>query len=212
MQLAIRLIWIALTAFNTFAIVYFVIGVTAGFHRSIFTQGPSGVLTAFIILPLVVLLTTFSIVKQVQCWHTGQFISWEAIICILIAVLLASMMPGAVNPRGWLYDFVSSSKLETSQDRRYEFQFEIVNGNQRNSSDRIFLRDISTGEEIYIALDVERDYFDGDLLFNGSTMMESSNDSGKYIARVIPSKHATWEQEVAFEIDISNRTSRRLTP
>ena len=75
--------------------------------------------------------------------------------CILLFSSVQLLQSQTIITRGWGTERVISSQLQTTSDMRFEYRLDLINVFQRNSSARLFLRDIETGEVKNIALPMD---------------------------------------------------------
>ena len=67
-------------------------------------------------------------------------------------MLFTTLLFRSVNTSGWLYDRITSDPLRLTSDGKYEYRIDLINLFQKNSKERLYLRQVSTGEERFIPL------------------------------------------------------------
>ena len=74
--------------------------------------------------------------------------------CVIILLILLSVpLYKNVNISGWLIEDVDTDSKQITTDNQYEYCIELVNTFQRNSSVRLYLKNMQNNEEIRIKLD-----------------------------------------------------------
>ena len=149
-------IWIIAVALNAIALLYFLIGTTAFFNRAVGTSW--GFYFMIIGFPVAIL-----IVISILCLIFKRTPNIVAIVVISAFVTFLTLFtaPLPIETEGWLTERVwtlrhspsSDILVQTTEDGKYEYFLEVINSGQRNSSARLFVRCIDTGEETRITLD-----------------------------------------------------------
>ncbi|CAM4211540.1 hypothetical protein L1N85_14045 [Paenibacillus alkaliterrae] len=152
-MLILRVVWAIAAFINLCAVMWFIIGTTANFQRGI--DLVSTVILVYFGIPSL-LLIILSIVLIIKAWQPSSI--WGVIgVSILILSMLTLSPPlfKNVNTSGWLTEKVTTDTLQVTADGKYEYHLELVNLFQKNSYARLYLRSISTGEELRIPLEME---------------------------------------------------------
>lgn len=66
-----------------------------------------------------------------------------------------------VETRGWLYDDISSDPIHTTLDGKYEYRLDLINMYQKNSREQLMVRDVITGAERFIPVELNTNDLDG---------------------------------------------------
>jgi hypothetical protein len=144
----IKIPWILAIILNLVSMIWFLLGTTANFQRSLDLVGTVTLFFFWIPSFLIIYLSINALVK-------GSLpTNLRALILIIVLLILAINLFKAVNTVGWLYDDITSDPIKTTTDGKYEYRTELVNLFQKNSRAQLFLRNVSNGQEIYIPLDV----------------------------------------------------------
>lgn len=155
----LRSVWIFATVVNAVSIIWFLLGSTANFQRHLDWVGFLTLLLIWIpSLALVMISSNFLLKKWVpldNLTYVGVFV-----VIFLLLSLSAPLFEG-VTLRGWLYDNVYSDPIKLTSDGRYEYQTQLLNTNQKNRHERLYVRNVSTGEQLYITIDINTDELEG---------------------------------------------------
>lgn len=202
-----KVIWYLAIIANVATFVWFIIGNTANFQRGLDLVGVP-TLVVFGIPSIILVVSSILIMKK--CVKPKLWI--YAIACIIIYLLIFSVKPMAiaVDKEGWLYDSIMSDPIKITCDGNYSYRLELINTYQRNSKERLYIKDNSTGEEFYILVKIyaSRRELNGYSLGIGDwawALMEPTDVAEHYLLMTtenleIPTK--------TFLIDIKARTSK----
>ena len=213
MQINVKLVWMIATALNAIALLYFWIGSTAFFNRAPGTSW--GFYFMFIGLPVAVLIV-ISIICFIVGWmpRSDSSLSLMILVILFISFMVIFMAPLPIEQEGWVTEQVDTiGFMQTTDDGKYEYTLEIVNSFQNNSQARLFVKDISTGEETRIPLDMANERI--------TINLSRSINEDRAWAHLVPSEVSpsiylltTTEylnnQIEVFEICMETRTSRRI--
>ncbi|NEN87132.1 hypothetical protein [Paenibacillus elgii] len=148
----IRVIWALVILVNLSAVMWFILGTTANFQRGI--DLVSTVVLVYFGIPSI-LLIILSIILLFKRWPSSSSWSIIGVFIIIICMLsLSSILFKNVNTSGWLTENITTDTLQTTADGQYEYQLELINLFQKNSYARLYLKNVSTGEEIRIPLEI----------------------------------------------------------
>lgn len=137
---------------NFAAFVYFMFGSTANFQRGydlvntvmlVFFGGPSLILN---VLAMVVIFKGWTPLAESR--YVLSFLMAGALL------FLAYQLVNAVSPIGWLEDNIVSDPPRMTSDQQYEYRIDIINPFQKNSREQLHIRQISTGKESNIPIDL----------------------------------------------------------
>ena len=153
MQIALKSIWITAIVVISLSLMWFLLGSTAFFQRNI------DIVTTFIFTYVWVpalLLIGVSILCLKKGWVPSNiFIQIGlAIGIITLSVIFSSTLFRYVNTSGWLKESVTADYTQTTPDGKYEYKLELINLFQKNSCSRLSVKDISTGNEMTIPVDI----------------------------------------------------------
>jgi hypothetical protein len=204
----IKGIWIFATIVNAVSIIWFLLGSTANFQRSLDWVGFLTLLFIWIPSLLLVLFSSMILLKKWVPASNNKYSGLSLLIFLLLS-LSAPLFEG-VTIRGWLYDNVHSDPMKLTSDGKYEYQTQLINTNQKNRSERLYVRNVSTGEEMYITVDINTDELVG-LSFGGKNwawaILEPTGVPNQY---VLSTTEMLDMPKKKFLIDISAGVSRRL--
>jgi len=134
---------------------WMLLGFTANFQRTIDLVGT--VMLFLIGIPLTVLSSVslyFCLSKKASPGSVMQ------IVIIVLSIVMISMAWHTVNrisAEGWLEEAVAADTIKTTSDDKYQYCIEIINIFQRNSYSRLFIKNIESGDEKRIEIDLPVD-------------------------------------------------------
>jgi len=102
-----------------------------------------------------IILIVVSLFLLRKKWWPYQW--WEIIAVIIIIGIMLMLIPqlfNSVNTSGWITESVRTDELQVTTDQKYEYNIELVNIFQKNSSTRLYLKELNTSEEIRIPLNL----------------------------------------------------------
>jgi hypothetical protein len=144
----IKIPWILAIIFNLVSMIWFLLGTTAKFQRSLDLVGTVTLIFCWIPSLLIVYLSINALIKE------SPPTNFRVLILVIVLLFLAVNLFKAVNTAGWLYDDITSDPIKTTTDGNFEYRTELVNLFQKNSRAQLFLRNVSNGQEVYIPLEV----------------------------------------------------------
>ena len=208
-----KLIWILALSVSVITLLWFLLGITGNFQRM------SGGLGMIVILPAIwapaVIFTIISTILLKKHWYCVENKGSVGLILAIVAVSVGILLAPMVDIRGWLVPKIDIEKLKTTSDSQYEYQVELINKFQKNSSMRLYVKNASTLKEVRIPLDYNtRDIsgFSGDgwgesgKTYPNWSTMEETDDPVKYILIV----YGFHELSTKFEIDVEVGTSKKM--
>lgn len=65
------------------------------------------------------------------------------------------MNQDGVDERGWLYDSVNKDPIKSTADGKYNYSLEIINRGQKNVSQKLYIKELSTEKEKYIDVQIK---------------------------------------------------------
>ncbi|MDR2572099.1 MAG: RHS repeat-associated core domain-containing protein [Oscillospiraceae bacterium] len=135
---------------------------------------------------------------------TGLFV--QAALSIFLSINLFRY----ANPISALSENITRDWIQITDDEKYEYRIELINRFQNNSHTRLYIRNVSTGDEFIIPLDVPTSVFGslgGDS--GGSSMMSILTITNKENIYILTTTKI-FEEAKEFEIDMKTQTSRRI--
>jgi len=198
---AIKIIMYISIAVSIPALIFWILGTTAGFQRT----GLDLLSTVVLVIHWIpTLVLTIYVVLSLKNGISDK-VKWNIGVVIVLAFLSIQLFSSpTINIYGWLEERVTSGNIHTTQDDRFEYRLDLINVFQRNSSARLFLRDLETGEEQSIALPMNTRRVTG--FFQGPQItwitMESTELPYLYVVRVVDGLgHLVLDNE-AYKVDI----------
>jgi hypothetical protein len=153
MPLWLKILVVIIIVFSASSFVWFLLGSTAYFQRGMDIIGTTYLVGVAVPVFIFVVLFTTLLIKG---WNPTSGEQYTLItFALIISVLLSAALIQSVNTQGWAKEKIISGTLKTSADEKYEYRIDLINLFQRNSHARLYLRDVSTGQETYIPTDIQ---------------------------------------------------------
>lgn len=209
MQIAIKVIWITAIVAVFLSMTWFLLGSTAFFQRGI--DLVTTCVFVWVWTPALICIAV-SIKLLKKGWMPSSIL---AQICLLLVIIILSIIFSYtlltnVNTKGFLTEDITKNEIvQVTADGKYEYQIELINLFQKNSSARLCVKDVSTGEETAIAVDINTRKVGAVVpgLFAWGEM--TPTDKGNlYILTTTEYLNETDIQ--VFEIDMEAKISRRI--
>lgn len=207
MQLWIRVLIILIIVFSAASFVWFLLGSTAYFQRGMDILGTTIFWGAGIPVLLLAILLTILLTKR---WIPTSGFDYVGLSLVLVlSILLSTALIQSVSTHGWANEKIRSDSLKIMADEKYEYRVDLINLFQRNSRARLYLKDVGSGEETYIPIDIQTRKIVGLRVskVNHWVKLEPTDNPSEYIL------YTTRElgiPEEKFKIDIIAGTSSRL--
>jgi len=190
--------------------VYFLLGRTAFFQAR--TDLITDLQIKFVLIPTLLatggLLALLITGLKSSVWANLGYLALVSFVVLTSILLISWVHPDSLTVRERV---VADVLLQTTEDGRYEYQMELVNIYQRNAQIRIFIRDLETGEEMRIPLDMDARQIRG---FSGPSsreswiVMEETEISGRY--RVSTTRAFQSVELWVFELDMDARETELI--
>ncbi|WP_199616628.1 hypothetical protein [Paenibacillus alkalitolerans] len=207
MHLWLRLLTVVLILFSISSLIWFFVGSTAYFQRMMDIIGTTILIGAGV--PVLVLAILYTILSVKGWTPTSSAVYVGFFSGLLLLTLLSASLIHSVNSHGWMKEKIASDTLKITEDGKYEYRIELINLFQRNSRAQLYLKDVGSGEEKYIPVDIQTRKIAGLGVkkVNNWVVLEPAGTSSRYIL------YTTRElgiPEEKFEIDIMAGISSRL--
>lgn len=220
MATIIKIIWILAIVFNFALQTYFLIGATAFFNRATGLEWGIYLRTIWIVMMILIIVSIICLILGRIPLDISSQVKLIVLI-VIITILSIIIAPTPIQKEGWLDDRVSvlhytpSSEIlvQTTEDGKYEYFLEVINSFQRNSRAQLFVRNVATGEETRIHLDMKNPRISTRL---GGTPNRERAWSHLVISDTFPLIYiltTTWylnDMIESFEICMETKTSRRI--
>lgn len=209
MQIAIKVIWITAIVAVFLSMTWFLLGSTAFFQRGI-----DLVTTCVFVLvwtpALICIAVSIKLLKKGWMPSSNFAQIGLSLVIIILSIIFSSSLLTNVNTEGFLTERVTKNGiLQVTADGKYEYQIELINLFQKNSSARLSVKDILTGEEATIPVDINTRKIKGVVAdFLAWTEMTPTNKGNIYILTTTEDLNETDIQ--VFEIDMETKKSRRI--
>jgi len=202
-----KVIWIATVLVSLFALIWFVLGSTAGFQRGV--DLITTVVFVYLGIPLVlfVALSGYHLYRKWSPKRTGDSI---VLVVLMLPVLFMSYhLYQNTYTSGWLTERVTADTMQLTADGKYEYNIELINVFQKNSYARVYLKNTTTAEEqrIRLASPVKniRTYSTGREFY--WITLESGSQTDKYILKT--NKEYPLPEEI-YEVDVNRGEAKKL--
>ncbi|MFC5405721.1 hypothetical protein [Cohnella soli] len=206
-QIWLKVIWSFASLFSLFSLLWFILGATANFQRSL--DLVSSVTLVFVGIPTFV-ITVLSIRLLFKGWiPTGGGMNVGLYSGILILFALSAVLIKSVHTEGWLSEKVTSDSIKYTLDNKYEYRIELINLFQKNSWARLLVKSVTTKEVKTIPVDIPTDRIAGigTKKVNNWVWLEASEVLNHY---TLFTTKELGIPEMKFDIDIASGTSQRL--
>jgi hypothetical protein len=207
MQVWLRLLLIAVIVLSATSFVWYLLGSTAYFQRGMDIIGTAIFFGVGIPVLLLAILFTTLIIKG---WNPTSGVAYAGYFSgLALLTLLSISLIQSVSTHGWANEKIESDSLKITADEKYEYRIELVNLFQRNSHAQLYLKDVDSGEEMYIPIDIQTRKIVGLGVkkVNHWVMLEPTDNLSRY---TLFTTRELGTPEEKFEIDIMARTSSRL--
>lgn len=150
MSIFTRAVWIFSTLIGAISIVWYLLGSTASFQRGLDLISSTIFIVLWVPALILIIFSTFLIIKGWKPKNKESYISFWILISFIL-ILTISLFRG-VNTSGWLHDRITSDPIRLTSDGKYEYRIDLINLFQKNSKERLYVRQVATGEESFIPL------------------------------------------------------------
>lgn len=153
MHILFRVLLVVVILLSALSFFWFILGSTAYFQRGMDILGTTYFVGAGIPVLVCAILLTVLLFKGWTPTGGGQYTA--VFIGVLGSLLLSAVLIQSVNTHGWAKEKIQSDTLKITTDNRYEYRIDFINLFQRNSNARLYLKDLDSGKEIYIPVDIQ---------------------------------------------------------
>jgi len=222
MHISIKMIWIISIIAVALSMIWFVIGSTAFFNRNINTF-----ILTFVWIPALIFVSFSIFILKKNPFPENMKISVQIIIISLIVIFSIGFTMthiAAGNARGGIRTQIARDWIQVTTDGKYEYRIEVVNQFQRNNRVRLYVKSISTDEEMLIPIYIQKN--EQPWMSGGegsihpppetlpswalSSTMISSESENIYILTTNIFKILGETYDRIIEIDIEARAARRI--
>lgn len=205
MNIWIRITFIAVILFSLFLFTMFLLSSTAIFQRQMDIVGTTTL--TMIGIPVVILVGIF-VTILIRGWKPVVWIDYVGIcIGILVVITLSFVLLQSVNMKSWEKERVNVDTLKITDDGRYEYQLIIKNLFQKNVYTQLYLKDISSNEEMYIPINLKLQKLAAIRIENNHWVnLESRDNVSHYIFQTTKELGIPEEE---FEVNIETKTARK---
>ncbi|WP_438448067.1 hypothetical protein [Gorillibacterium sp. sgz5001074] len=207
MPLWLRILLIIVIVFSVTSFVWFLLGSTSYFQRGMDIIGTTLFWGGGIPVLLIGLIFTILLIKGWTPTTGGQYV--PVIIGILLSVLLSSALIQSVSTHGWAHEKVESDSIKITIDNMFEYRIDLINLFQKNSRARLYLKEISSGEEKLIPVGIQTSKIAvlGVNKINHWVKLEPTDEPYRYVLSTTDELRIPEEK---FEIDFRLGTSSRM--
>lgn len=203
-----KITWIIAIIVNGLSIIWFLLGVTANFQRSLDLVSRLTFIIYWIPSLILVVLSIWMLFKK---WVPSGGVGYGIVgFVIFLLILLSYPLFEGVRTSEWLHENVQGDPNKLTRDGKLEYRLEIVDFRQKNSYERLYVKFILTGEEKIIPLEIGTVESDG--------LSRGRNDWGWAIMKPteVPSQYVLNTtkylnmSEKKFIINVETGTSERI--
>lgn len=159
----------------------------------------------------VVLLSALLIIFLVKRWKPTSGADYVGLSATLVMlVLLSGSLIYNVHVHGWARETVRSDSLQITADAKYEYHIDLINVFKRNSHARLYLKDLGSGEEKHIPVDIQTRnivVLGGKTINHWILLEPTDNETSLY---TLYTTEELGIPEEKFDIDVAAGTSKRL--
>jgi len=144
--------WILVVLFNLSGVLWFIFGATANFQRGIDLISTAILLTHVIPSILLIIVSIYWLAKRYAAIN-----EIKVSIIVILSLFMIALTPNMfkyVNTSGWLTENITADTIQMTADGKYEYQIEIVNLFQRNSTARLYVKNVESSEMKRIPLEI----------------------------------------------------------
>lgn len=202
---AYNIIWWIIVLIHLCSIIWFVLGNTANFQRGIDLE-TTVILMVFGIPSLILITWSLFMLKNGGVKSPYSILG---VTCLLVIMIFLSVpLYKNVNTSGWLTENIKVDTVQVTADNKYEYHTELVNTFQRNSLTRLYLKSLTSNEEVRIKLDLPRvSGISWSSKENYFIKLQPTEHENKYILKT--QKFSPFP-EATFEIDAKEGKAIRL--
>lgn len=207
MPIWLRLSVIAIIILSASSFLWFILGATANLQREMDIIGTTYLLMVGIPVLLFAIFFTRLLIKR---WTPTSGVHYIGVyIGLVILALLSVVLIQSVSSHDWTKVKIKSDSLKITDDGNYEYRIDFINLFQRNSNARLYLREVGTGEEKYIPINIQTRKIEALRVskVNHWIILEPTNEPSRYFLSTTKELRIPEEK---FEIDIRAGTSSRL--
>lgn len=207
MKVLLRFLIVLVILFSVSSFVWFLLGATAYFQRGMDIIGTTYLWGAGIPVLLVVIVFT---VLLINGWTPTSRLGYVGLCVGLgLTILASAALIQSVDTQGWANEKIESDSLKTTTDGKYEYRIDLINLFQRNSNAQLYLRDVDSGKEKYVPVNIMTSKIVGLSVgkVNHWVFLEPTDEPSRYI---LSTTKELGIPEEKFEIDISFGTASRL--
>ncbi|MEC0202763.1 hypothetical protein P4H39_09000 [Paenibacillus lautus] len=207
MQIWLRLLLIVVIIFSVSSFIWFLLGSTAYFQRGMDIIGTTVFWGAAI---PVLLFVGFFTIMLIKGWNPTSRLEYVGIsVALLFSILLSIALIQSVSDHGWADEKIESDLIKITEDKKYEYRIDLINLFQKNSRARLYLKDVGSGEVLYIPIDIQTHKIVGLGVkkINHWVILEPTNNDFQYI---LGTTQELGIPEERFKIDIIAGTSSRV--
>lgn len=203
----LKILVVLIIVFSTSSLLWFLFGSTAYFQRGMDIVGTTYLLLVGIPIILLILLFTILLIKGAVPSSGIHYIG--LCVVLVVSIILSVVLIYGVNSSGWAKEKIESDSLKITADGKYQYHIDFINLFQRNSYARLYLKDISTGEEKFIPVNIQTRQIKTLVVgkVNHWIILESTDVPSLYILSTTDKLRISAEK---FQINISEGASSRL--
>jgi hypothetical protein len=207
MKVWLRILLILSIIFSATSVVWFLLGSTAYFQRGMDIIGTTYLWGGGI---PVLLFAALFIVLLIKGWAPTSGVDYVVIcLVVVLSTILSVALFQSVSTHGWANEKIKSDSIKITADEKYEYRIDLINLFQRNSHARLYLKDLDSGVETYIPIEIQTRKIVGLRVskVNHWVKLEAMDNASQYILYTTKDLGIPEEE---FKIDIIAGTSSRV--
>ena len=216
MKKTIKCIWLISSIAVLLSLVWYLLCATACFQRRI--DLITTVILMMVWMPaLGFVIASFLGVKRGWIPRSAFLKVLLLVAVVALSVFFTSFFIRNSNVNGWLIEYVEEDYSQTTSDGKYEYRLELVNLFQRNSYARLYAKNLATGEEITIPLNIKTPNIIVIMKGKGSVYPEPETPSvwsvltptdTEFVYVLTTTEMLDRDEIFVFEIDFKSKTAK----
>ena len=225
MLIPMKTIWIVAVIAVVVSMLWFLFGSTTFFNRTPLESGPVTMLVYLFVWTPALAFVVVSI-RLLKKDSIPSEISLQIIfstLIVIVAVFFVIFFLRITPTDGWLTEKVEKNNvLQTTEDDRYEYELAMINPWLRSSSERLYVKDLSTGEEMMISVDIgyrgipsrpakgQSKYVSADKILWDAWVTLAPSETSDTIYILTTTERMKVPEIMVFEVNMETRTSKRI--
>jgi len=207
-------LWLVAIGWLAFSLLWFLFGTTAFFQRGIDLVETILYIVYWAPVLIFTLIVLFVFVFK-QDWLISHTVLAQRLFSLALVPVVALSVFGALQltpTAGWLTERVMRDVIQVTSDEKYEYRVELVNNFQKNEYVRLYVKDISTGDNTIIRLNMKAGELSPSVPWKEPlwSIMSPTEQDGIYLLSTLDKHGRPLYTKAVFEINMITKTSTRI--